>query len=107
MAPIDEAISINAKRIETLTKVARLLGDQIKEQNQKIDNLKEEIIKLKEHFNQISGLSKSSISDDKADIIASSGLESQPTPEKPTNVLVAKDSDRQELLRALKIIDDL
>ncbi|UCG90520.1 MAG: hypothetical protein JSU57_01965 [Candidatus Heimdallarchaeota archaeon] len=116
MATIDEAINNNAKRIETLTKVARLLGDQIKEQNQKIDSLQEEITKLKEHFKQISKPSISSIPDKKSDLVASSTP--QPTllqkpetieliKEKPPGVLVTTDSDKQELLRALKVIDDL
>ncbi len=111
-----EAINNNAKKIETLTKVARLLGDQIKEQNQKIDNLQEEIIKLKEQIKQSSSPRTSVIPDKKADVVASSAPQ-QPLlqkpeaieliKEKPTSILVATDSDKQELLRALKVIDDL
>ena len=116
MATIEAIINNNAKRIETLTKVARLLGDQIKEQNQKIDSLQEEIIKLKEQFKQASSQGISTILDKEADLVASSTPQ-QPLfqkpetieliKEKPMGVIVATDSDKQELLRALKVIDDL
>ena len=39
---------INAKKIETLTKVARLLGDQIQVQNRAINQLQNEVDWIKE-----------------------------------------------------------
>ena len=39
---------INAKKIETLTKVARLLGDQIQIQNKAINQLQNEVDWIKE-----------------------------------------------------------
>ena len=45
-------LEINSKKIETLTKVARLLGDQIQTQGKMISNLQSEIEWIKETLKQ-------------------------------------------------------
>ncbi len=117
-----EAIEVNTKKIETLTKVARLLGDQIREQNIKIDKLQEEINKIQEQLERTTISSVSSFpkpeKDPDSETSALPQFQSfQEKPqmpdltqfmkEKPRNVLVAKDSDKEELLRALEVIDNL
>lgn len=117
-----EAIEVNAKKIETLTKVARLLGDQIREQNIKIDKLQEELSKIKEQLERTAFPSTSPFPQpEKApDLVSSASPQFQAFQEKPrmpeltelmkeksTSVLVEKDSEKEKLLRALKVIDDL
>ena len=55
-------IEENAKKIETMTRVARLLGDQLREQNKKIELLQEELLRLKNDFLQKKPISFSSSS---------------------------------------------
>ncbi len=116
-----EAIDVNTKKIETLTKVARLLGDQIREQNIKIDKLQEEMNKLKEQLERTAIPGDSTfqkpeeVSDtDKTPPQIQSFQKKPPLPdlaqvmkEKKPNVFLAKNSDKEELLRALEVIDNL
>lgn len=116
-----EAIEANSRKIETLTKVARLLGDQIREQNIKIDKLQEEINELKERIGRAAipiesafQKPKEVFDTDRTPTQFQSFQEKPQMPvltqemkEKAPKVLVAKDSDKEELLRALEVIDNL
>lgn len=108
----------NAKKIETLTRIAKLLGEQVREQNKKIETLTRKITELKEHLNQISPpkVSVSPQREDKYDFAPTTSfpkIESQIQEldklksEKPTGIFVEKSSEKEELLKALKVIDDL
>ena len=116
-----EAIEANTKKIETLTKVARLLGDQIRDQNIKIDKLQEEINKLKEQLER-TAIPRDTIFQKPEEVSDTEKTPSQfqsfqekpqmpdltqEMKEKPPNVVVARDSDKEELLRALEVIDNL
>ena len=116
------SVEVNAKKIQTLTKVAKLLRDQIQEQNKKIDNLQEEIVKIREAFERITipSVSMSPQPKESSDQVTTSSDQLQPfqsrlqiteknefKKEKPVSVLTEKTTDKEELLRALKIIDDL
>ncbi len=110
-------LEINSKKIETLTKVARLLGDQIQAQGKMISNLQSEIewiketlkqstfedSKLREHKPVVSNeleLIKDEKTTDKVVIADTSMLNNQKTPKE-------KKSEKEELLQALTIIDNL
>ena len=113
------SIETNAKKIQTLTKVAKLLRNQIQEQNKKIDSLQVEIIKIKEQIERISKASVSSEAITKDNIIpvtTSSTQEisfqkDQHLSEKeklpPISLLDKSPDDKEQLLEALKIIDEL
>lgn len=116
----NETIELNTKKIETLAKVARLLGDQIREQSKRIDKLQEEFAKLNDQFKRTSFHGLSTFSDKEPDQAVSSPtqyLTSQKQPQMPeiTNIKkektisipIGKDKDKKELLQALKKIDDL
>jgi hypothetical protein len=97
---------INAKKIETLTKVARLLGDQIQVQNRAINQLQNEVDWIKETLkrkkqgiNAVPIVQQAEIAPTKADS-TSQEIDSSTTSEK-------KLSDKEELLQALRIIDEL
>lgn len=117
-----EAIEVNAKKIETLAKVARLLGDQIREQNIKIDKLQEELSKIKEVLERtaIPRISPFPKPEKIPDPVSSASPQfktfqeksrmpelTELMKEKSTSVLVEKDSEKEKLLQALKVIDDL
>lgn len=117
------SIETNAKKIQTLTKVAKLLRDQIQEQNKKIDSLQVEIIKIKEEFERISKTIRSPLSITKERMSSVSTPSSEdvsiqkelqvPVIEKvqeksPLIVLSDKSQDdKDQLLKALKVIDEL
>ena len=117
------SIETNAKKIQTLTKVAKLLRDQIQEQNKKIDNLQVEIIKMKEDFEIISKAIRSPLTTTKESMssVITPSIEEvsiqkeQPLPEiekiqekSPITALSDKSQDdKDQLLKALKVIDEL
>ena len=113
------SIETNAKKIQTLTKVAKLLRDKIQEQNKKIDSLQVEIIKIKEQLEKISraNIPPSTITKESTISVTTSttqdkdfqkefqvtGMEKAPAlslSEKSTD-------DKDQLMKALKVIDDL
>lgn len=112
----------NEKKIETLTKIARLLSDQVREQNNKIALLQKEIATLKLTFGQSAqptpiskvtstDLARQSTSSSQPstvpeDFLTSPVLSSQPAIA-PTDISEKNDSEKKELLEALKIIDNL
>ena len=110
-------LEINSKKIETLTKVARLLGDQIQTQGKMISNLQSEIEWIKETLKQStfedttlrkrkpvvskeSELIKNEKTSEEVVIADTSMLNNQKTPKE-------KKSEKEELLQALTIIDNL
>jgi uncharacterized small protein (DUF1192 family) len=112
----------NEKKIETLTKIARLLSDQVKEQNNKISLLQREVATLKASFAQSAqpslGSEVESIPPDQqltSHTQSTTVIKPSETPEAHSSrstVVTAdfseeKDSEKQELLAALKIIDNL
>jgi len=116
----NEAIEVNTKKIETLAKVARLLGDQIREQSERIDKLQEEFTRLNDQFKRTSFHGLSAFPDKKPDQAVSSPTQyqtSQKQPqipeitntkkEKPISIPIGKSTEKKELMQALKIIDDL
>ena len=97
---------INAKKIETLTKVVRLLGDQIQVQNRAINQLQNEVDWIKETLKRnkqgidnVQAVQQAEIEPGKVDS-KSQEIESTTSSEK-------KLSDKEELLQALRIIDEL
>ena len=110
-------LEINSKKIETLTKVARLLGDQIQAQGKMISNLQSEIEWIKETLKQStfedttlkerkpvvsnkSELVKTEKTPEEVVIPDTSMLNNQKTPKE-------KKSEKEELLQAFTIIDNL
>jgi putative N-acetylmannosamine-6-phosphate epimerase len=110
-------LEINSKKIETLTKVARLLGDQIQAQGKIISNLQSEIEWIKETLKKStfedttlrerkpagskeSKLIKTEKTPEEVVIADTSQINSQKTPKE-------KKSEKEELLQALTIIDNL
>jgi len=110
-------LEINSKKIETLTKVARLLGDQIQAQSKIISKLQSEIDWIKETLKQHpfedttfkdsktavgneSDFRKSENSKEGVIIADTSKIIVQETPKE-------KKSEKEELLQALSIIDNL
>ncbi|MHA1206171.1 MAG: hypothetical protein ACTSSO_01235 [Candidatus Hodarchaeales archaeon] len=95
-------LEINSKKIETLTKVARLLGDQIQAQ----ENLKENVFEDTAFKNSKSGTGNESKfrnsekPTEKVTIADTSKITVQETPKE-------KKSEKEELLQALTIIDNL
>ena len=117
------SIETNAKKIQTLTKVAKLLRDQIQEQNKKIDSLQVEIIKMKEEFERISKAIRSPLTITKesmSQVTTSSTEEASTQKELPLPVVEKiqekspiiglsdkSQDDKDQLLEALKVIDEL
>ncbi|MFX0014541.1 MAG: hypothetical protein ACFE98_08100 [Candidatus Hermodarchaeota archaeon] len=105
------SVEINAKKIQTLTKVAKLLRDQIQEQNRKIEKLQEEIAKIKENLDKISASKVSPLKEDIDQITSSSiqqkQLQKQPQILEMTQLRKKTSDDKEKLLKALKIIDEL
>ena len=110
-------LEINSKKIETLTKVARLLGDQIQAQSKIISKLQSEIEWIKENLKEDvfedtafkdsksaagneSQFRKSEKTTEKVAIADTSKINAQETPKE-------KKSEKEELLQALTIIDNL
>jgi hypothetical protein len=97
---------INAKKIATLTKIARLLGDQIQVQNRAINQLQNEVNWIKETLKRnkqeidlVPTVEQTEIEPKKPNSM-NQEIESSITPEK-------KLSNKEELLQALRIIDEL
>ena len=119
MATTPEA---NEKKIETLTKIARLLRDQLKEQNNKIVLLQKEIAALKASLGQspqpslVTDVTSTDLAQQSASSIAPSTVpEASLTPPvgssqsalTTTDFSQEKNSEKKELMAALKIIDNL
>jgi len=109
------SVEENTKKIEMLTRVARLLGDQIREQSRKIDSLQEEISKLNKELvlKQVSGVSSLSQSNEVLDPVPSSTQDHQESNQLievkqiEKQIISKETSEKDELLSALKIIDNL
>ncbi|UCG03605.1 MAG: hypothetical protein JSW11_06375 [Candidatus Heimdallarchaeota archaeon] len=117
------SIETNAKKIQTLTKVAKLLRDQIQEQNKKIESLQLEILNIKEKLERIPPLSTSPFpqSEESTSSVIKPSIQPQPfqkevqIPEiekfqerSPAIGLTEKSKDdKEQLLKALKVIDEL
>ncbi len=109
---------LNAKKIETLTKVARLLGDQIQAQSRAINKLQNEIDWIKESLRRITH-EDVPVKDETHQPVPEVTSEIFQEGEKPltssteidltkTELTVKKESsEKEELLQALKIIDNL
>jgi len=110
-------LEINSKKIETLTKVARLLGDQIQAQGKIISNLQSEIEWIKETLKQ-STFEDTTLKERK--LVVSNESELIKNEKTPEEVVIAdtsminnqktpkeKKSEKEELLQALTIIDNL
>jgi seryl-tRNA synthetase len=117
------SIETNAKKIKTLTKVAKLLRNQIQEQNKKIDSLQVEIIKIREQIERISKTTVPLVATTKDNNIPVTISSSQETSFQKDLQLSGKEKiqeklpllsfsdknpdDKEQLLKALKIIDEL
>ncbi|MFW9778817.1 MAG: hypothetical protein ACFFE8_08185 [Candidatus Heimdallarchaeota archaeon] len=105
----------NEKKIETLTKIARLLSDQLKEQNTKLALLQKEVAAIKITIDQglplksASQVASSSLNDESVSHTDSTPHDEKASPSTitATDLPVEKDSEKKELLEALKIIDNL
>jgi hypothetical protein len=110
---------LNAKKIETLTKVARLLGEQIQTQSRAINKLQNDIDWIKESLRRKTQEDSPSISERPPKIEEVTSDIFLPEQEEPnlsaTEPLSIKEtlgekketSEKEELLQALKIIDNL
>jgi len=110
-------LEINSKKIETLTKVARLLGDQIQAQSKIISKLQSEIDWIKETLKQ-SPFEGTTVKDSKSAVGNESNSRKN---DKSTDGAVIADtskikvqektkekkSEKEELIQALSIIDNL
>ncbi len=112
------SIEENAKKIDTLTRVARLLGDQLREQNRKIELLQEELIRIKNDFLHKKPSDLASISPVKEETIYSASIPTSSTGQKEKDqpleaekvakpLLKARSSGKEELKQALNVIDNL
>ncbi len=112
------SIEENAKKIETLTRVARLLGDQLREQNRKIELLQEELIRIKNDFSRKKPLGLESISPVKEETYSSASIPTSSTDQKEKDqpleaekvtkpLLKARSSEKEKLKQALNVIDNL
>ncbi|MHA2288173.1 MAG: hypothetical protein ACXABG_05250 [Promethearchaeota archaeon] len=109
---------LNAKKIETLTKVARLLGDQIQAQSRAINKIQNEIDWIKESLRRITH-EKIPTKDEISQTEDSLGSEIYQTQENKVISTTAEEleklplkekkipSEKEELMQALKIIDNL
>ncbi|MFX0122921.1 MAG: hypothetical protein ACFFAE_04730 [Candidatus Hodarchaeota archaeon] len=117
------SVELNAKKIQTLTKVAKLLREQIQEQNKNIESLQLEILKIKEQLERITGPSTSPFLQTKENIssVTTPSIQHQPFQkeaqlpeieklhEKSPIISLSEKSqdDKEQLLKALKVIDEL
>ncbi|MFX0085272.1 MAG: hypothetical protein ACFFAU_06330 [Candidatus Hodarchaeota archaeon] len=110
-------IEENAKKIEMLSRVARLLGDQLREQSKKIELLQEEISSLRKELTQKPELkipSLSRLEEDTNHITSSTSsqanqeaVQSLEIRQEERKIISKESSEKEELLQALKVIDDL
>lgn len=109
------SVELNAKKIETLTKVARLLGDQLREQNNKIEQIQKELEHLKEAIkvqNKEDSIVQKDVREVKLPIMTGPAFEELPAPEidklaQETVKASPISSEKEELQKALKIIEKL
>jgi hypothetical protein len=117
------------EKIQTLTQVARLLGEKSREQKRRITQLEEEVIKLKDEISELKETWQPkpipTVTPSPTPKIPTS-LVTPPLPqdttpqeeipplqatesekEQPEPIYQEKDSEKKELLEALKIIDNL
>ncbi|PWI49580.1 hypothetical protein CEE45_00170 [Candidatus Heimdallarchaeota archaeon B3_Heim] len=109
---------LNAKKIETLTKVARLLGDQIQAQSRAINKIQNEIDWIKESLKRIINeelpvkaevfqtedeITPETLQAQEPSVISFSEEEGDKTASKTKKL----PSEKEELRQALKIIDNL
>ena len=109
---------LNAKKIETLTKVARLLGDQIQAQSRAINKIQNDIDWIKESLRRITHEEVPAqaepirtVEEVTSDIFRpeeeSAASTSEIDLEKNTIKVKKVPTEKEELLQALKIIDNL
>ena len=108
---------IHAKKIETLTKVAKLLGDQIQAQSKAINKLQNDVDWIKETLRRKDqGITtsqtniESTIEEEKQEEIRTPDMDLILATEKDTAITTErkeKPSEKEELLQALNIIDNL
>ena len=100
---------IYAKKIETLTKVARLLGDQIQAQNKVITKLQNDVELINKKLAKVTQ-NKELRLPDLGKIIDNPDpkkIQVETSEEEPVKVMPEKKSEKEELLQALKIVDNL
>ena len=102
-------LEINAKRIETLTKVARLLGDQIQAQNKVISKLQSDVERINQELEKITQGKELELPDlgELIDIQDPKKSQVEKDEEEPKKDIPEKKSEKEELLQALKIVDNL
>ena len=107
---------LNAKKIETLTKVARLLGEQIQAQSRAINKLQNDVDWLKESFRRIIHedspppiVKPPKVEEVTSDIFLPEEKSILSTADEQTETITEKKdtSEKEELLQALKVIDKL
>lgn len=100
---------IYAKKIETLTKVARLLGDQIQAQNKVITKLQNDVELINQKLAKVTQNKELELPDlgkiidtpDPKKILV------ETSEEESVKDIPEKKSEKEELLQALKIVDNL
>ncbi len=102
-------LDIYAKRIETLTKVAKLLRDQIQAQNKVIYKLQNDVEHITKILNRLTEdkslkLPDMEIITDLPDLTKNQGDKKEGESEKE---IPKKKSEKDELLQALNIVDNL
>ena len=100
---------IYAKKIETLTKVARLLGDQIQAQNKVITKLQSDIENINQKIVEITEEKELKLPDlDKIhDTPGPKKIQLEQKEVESVKEIPEKKSEKEELLQALKIVDNL
>ena len=100
---------IYAKKIETLTKVARLLGDQIQAQNKVITKLQSDIENINQKLAKITEEKELKLPDLDKILDTSDPKKVQLEQKEVESIreIPEKKSEKEELLQALKIVDNL
>ncbi|MHA2052961.1 MAG: hypothetical protein ACW99F_05105 [Candidatus Hodarchaeales archaeon] len=102
-------LEIYAKKIETLTKVARLLGDQIQAQNKVINKLQSDIVNINNTLTKLTKGKDLELPDLEKiiDTQEPETIQLDRKEEEIENVVPEKKSEKDELIQALKIVDEL
>ncbi|MHA2175261.1 MAG: hypothetical protein ACXAB2_06305 [Candidatus Hodarchaeales archaeon] len=102
-------LEIYAKKIETLTKVARLLGDQIQAQNKVINKLQSDIVNINNTLTKLTKGKDLELPDLEKiiDTQEPEKIQLDRKEEEIENVVPEKKSEKDELIQALKIVDEL
>ncbi|MHA1941410.1 MAG: hypothetical protein ACW97P_06760 [Candidatus Hodarchaeales archaeon] len=102
-------LEIYAKKIETLTKVARLLGDQIQAQNKVINKLQSDIANINNTLTKLTKGKDLELPDLEKiiDTQEPETIQLDRKEEEIENVVPEKKSEKDELIQALKIVDEL